>query len=78
MPITTFIWILIAITTINNFEVHQINIKITFLNCDIDEEVYIKQLEGFVINRQEKKVYKFIKSLHELKQILNQWHEIFL
>jgi len=42
---------LIAITTINNFEVHQMNIKITFLNCDIDEEVYIKQLEGFVISR---------------------------
>jgi hypothetical protein len=78
MPITTFTWISIAITTINNFEVHQMNIKITFLNCDIDEEIYIKQLEGFVINRQIKKVYKFIKSLHELKQILNQWHEIFL
>jgi hypothetical protein len=46
---------LIAIATINNLKVHQIDIKIAFLNCDIDEEIYIEQLEGFVVNRQEKK-----------------------
>ena len=46
---------LIAIATINNLEVHQMDIKIAFLNCDLDEEVYIEQLEGFVVNRQKKK-----------------------
>jgi hypothetical protein len=46
---------LIAIATINNLEVHQMDIKIAFLNCDLDEEVYIEQLERFVVNRQKKK-----------------------
>jgi len=39
--------ILIAFSIINKFEIHQINIKTTFLNDDLDEqEVYMIQLEG--------------------------------
>jgi hypothetical protein len=42
MSSTTFIWILIATTSINNLEVYQMNVKKTFLNDDLDEEVYMK------------------------------------
>jgi hypothetical protein len=42
MSSTTFVWILIATTSINNLEVYQMNVKKTFLNDDLDEEVYMK------------------------------------
>ena len=39
----TSIRMLIAITAIHNFEIHQMNVKITFLNGDLDEEIYMEQ-----------------------------------
>jgi len=61
--------LLIVTTTTNKLGLHQIDIKITLLYCDIDEEVYMKQPKGFIINEQEKKVFKLVKSLYGLKQI---------
>ena len=52
-------------------------IKTTFLNGDLEEEIYMEQLEGFAIPGQEKKVCKLIKSLYGLKQAPKQWHEKF-
>ena len=43
-----------------------------FLNGDLEEEIYMKQLECFIVPRQEKKVCKLIKSLYGLKQMLKQ------
>ena len=47
---------LIAIDAIHNFEIHQMDVKIAFLNGDLDEEIYMEQPEGFVVKGQEKKV----------------------
>ena len=44
------------------------DVKIAFLNGDLDEEIYVKQLVGFTDPRQERKVYKLVKSLCGLKQ----------
>ena len=52
------------------------DIKTTFINGDL-EEVYMEQLEGFVLPENEKKVCKLVKSLYGLKQALKQWHEKF-
>ena len=30
-----------------DLELHQMNVKTTFLNGNLDEEIYMKQLEGF-------------------------------
>jgi hypothetical protein len=35
------------------------------------------QPEGFVLPNQERKVYKLVKSLNDLKQTPKQWHEKF-
>nr|GFB06310.1 zinc finger, CCHC-type [Tanacetum cinerariifolium] len=35
--------------------IHQMDVKTTFLNCDLDEEVYMKQPEGFIMMGNEHK-----------------------
>jgi len=48
-----------------------------FFNNELDEKVYMEQLEGFVLPGNEHKIYKLIKSLYGLKQTPKQWHEKF-
>ncbi|TLX67428.1 hypothetical protein E9993_23285, partial [Labilibacter sediminis] len=57
--------------------IHQMDVKTTFLNGYLNEEIYLEQPEGFVIPGQENKVCRLIKSLYGLKQAPKQWHERF-
>ena len=68
---------LIAIAAIHNLEIHQMDVKTTFLNGDLDEEIYMEQPEGFIVPSQEKKVCWLVKSLYGLKQAPMQWHDKF-
>ncbi|GJR33134.1 zinc finger, CCHC-type containing protein [Tanacetum coccineum] len=69
--------LLIAMASIHNLIIHQMDVKTTFLNGDLDEEVYMNQPQGFNMPGNENKVYKLIKSLYGLKQAPNQWHQKF-
>ena len=51
------------------------DVKTAFLNGDLEEEIYMEQLEVCVVPGQEHKVCKLVKSLYELKQVPKQWHE---
>nr|GEV72613.1 hypothetical protein [Tanacetum cinerariifolium] len=62
---------------IHNLVIHHIDVKTAFLNDDLEEEVYIKQPEGFVMPGNEHKVCKLVKSLYGLKQSPKQWHQKF-
>ena len=62
-----FIRMVLAIVALRNLEVHQIDIRTTFLNGELDEEIYMGQPEGFTALRQERKVCKVVKSFHRLK-----------
>ena len=73
----TSIRTLIAIASLNNMEIHQMDVKTAFLNGELDEEIYMEQPEGFVVQGQENKVCKLVKSLYGLKQAPKQWHEKF-
>ena len=47
---------------IHNLVIHQMDVKTAFLNDDLEEEIYIEQLEGCVIPRKEKKACKLVKT----------------
>ena len=46
----------------------------TFLNGDFQEDVYLKQLKGFISNGNDHMVCKFKKSIYGLKQVSHQWY----
>jgi len=48
--------------------IHTSDVKTVFLNGDLEEEIYMIQLERCVIPGQENKVCKLLKSLYWLKQ----------
>nr|GEY63909.1 zinc finger, CCHC-type [Tanacetum cinerariifolium] len=73
----TTIRLLLALAAIHNLVIHQMDVKTTFLNGDLDEEVYIKQPKGFVMPGNKHKVCKLVKSLYGLKQAPKQWHQKF-
>ncbi|KAJ9535862.1 hypothetical protein OSB04_un000976 [Centaurea solstitialis] len=73
----TSIRVLLALSSIYNLYVHQMDVKTAFMNGDLDEEVYMRQQEGFVLPGNENKVCKLTKSLYGLKQAPKQWYENF-
>ena len=50
------------------------DVKSAFLNGDLEEEVYIEQLEGFILGNDAKLVCKFKKALYGLKQAPRAWY----
>ncbi|GJS10689.1 zinc finger, CCHC-type containing protein, partial [Tanacetum coccineum] len=68
----TTIRLLLALAAIHNLVINQMDVKTTFLNGDLEEEVYMKQPEGFIMPCNEHKVYKLVKSLYGLKQAPKQ------
>ena len=61
-----------------DLERHQIDVKTTFLNGDLEEEVYMKQPERFSSSNCEHLVCKFKKSIYGLKQASRQWYLNFM
>ncbi|GKA52927.1 zinc finger, CCHC-type containing protein [Tanacetum coccineum] len=66
----TTIRLLLDLAAIYNLVIHQMNVKTTFLNGDLDEDVYMKQPEGFVMSGNEHKLCKLVKSLYVLVSLL--------
>ncbi len=54
-------------------EIHQMDVKIAFLNGDLEEEIYMEQPEGFTQARHL--VCKLHKSLYGLKQSPRAWNQ---
>ncbi|KAK9100306.1 hypothetical protein Scep_023736 [Stephania cephalantha] len=73
----TSIRMLISIAALYDMEIHQMDVKTSFLNGELEEEIYMDQPEGFVVKGQENKVCRLVKSLYGLKQAPKQWHEKF-
>eukprot|EP00253_Pinus_taeda_P002001 PITA_02001 len=59
----------------NGWKVHQMDVKTTFLNGDLKDNVFMSQPKGFAVKGHEHKVCKFMKSLYGLKQAPRAWYE---
>eukprot|EP00253_Pinus_taeda_P027409 PITA_27409 len=59
---------LVSLAAIMGWNIHQMDVKTTFPNETIDEEVYIEQTQGFEINHRETHVCRLKKALYGLKQ----------
>jgi hypothetical protein len=64
----TSIRCILALTTLEDMEIRQMDMKTTFLNGELEEEIYMEQLQGFVHQGGEHLVCKLQKSLYGLKQ----------
>ena len=51
-----------------------VDVKTTFLNGVIEEEVYIEQPKGFETHEQKTHVYRLKKTLYGLKQAPREWY----
>ena len=50
------------------------DVKTTFLNGYLDEDIYMEQPEGFIAKGQDNKVCKLLKSIYGLKQASRSWN----
>jgi hypothetical protein len=64
----TTIRILLSLVASHGLLVHQMNVKTAFLNEELKEQIYMTQVDGFVVKGQEDKVCTLLKSLYGLKQ----------
>jgi hypothetical protein len=55
-------------------EFHQIDVKTTFLNGDLLENVYMAQPKGFVVKGKEHMGCHLRKSIYGLKQASRRWY----
>jgi hypothetical protein len=63
----TTIRVLLSLAASHGLLVHQMDVKTTFLNGVLEEEIYMDQPDGFVAKGQEGKVCKLLKSLYSRK-----------
>ena len=55
-------------------EIEQMDVKTTFLYGDLEEEIYMNQLEGFIVDGEKQMACKLNKSLYGLKQSPMMWY----
>jgi hypothetical protein len=60
-----------------DLELHQMDVKTVFLNGELNENVYMTQLEGFVEDGNEHLACRLKKSIYSLKQASRQWYPKF-
>ena len=73
----TSIRFLLSLSVAFDLEVEQMDVKTMFLHGDLDEEIYMKQHEGFTIKVKKELVCKLKKSLYGLNQSPRMWYQNF-
>ncbi|KAD4584618.1 hypothetical protein E3N88_22219 [Mikania micrantha] len=66
--------LVLALSAQRGWTVHHLDVKTAFLHGELNEEVFVKQPEGFEKKGHEEKVYKLTKALYGLKQAPRAWN----
>lgn len=74
-PRYTTIRSLVSLVATMEWNIHQMDVKITFLNGTINQEVYIEKPEVFEENNRDTHVCRHKKALYGLKQSPRAWYE---
>ena len=61
------IWTILELATQYNWLVYQFDVKSSFLNGVLKEEVYVQHPQWYEVTTNEQKVYKLKKALYSLK-----------
>ncbi|GJR60375.1 retrovirus-related pol polyprotein from transposon TNT 1-94 [Tanacetum coccineum] len=70
--------IFVANAANKNMTIFQMDVKTTFLNGELKEEVCVYHPEGFVDQDNPSHVYKLKKALYGLKQAVRGWYDMLL
>ena len=70
---TTF-RILVALASMKDWHIHQMDVKTAFLHAELEEDIYMTQPEGFIDKSCPNHVWKLNKSLYGLKQAPREWY----
>ena len=68
--------VLIALSVKNGLKVHKVNVTTAFLNGTLDEEVFMRQPEGFEVEEKKNLVCRLKKSIYGLKQSPRCWNVV--
>ena len=76
-PVAKFTSIRIILSLAAHYQLllHQMDVKTAFLNGILDEEIYMKQPEGFVDSNYPDHVCKLKRALYGLKQSPRMWNQ---
>ena len=69
-----FVRIMLAIAAFYDYEIWQMDVKTTFLNGYLKEELYMMQPESFVYPNGANKVCKLQQSIYGLVQASRSWN----
>jgi hypothetical protein len=69
--------ILLSIDVYFDYEIWQMDVKMTFLNRNLTKDVYMIQSEGFIDPKHPWKICKLQKSIYGLKQASRSWNLCF-
>src|SRR6185312_2692389 len=66
--------LLLALAAQEGWPVHHMDVKSAYLNGELQEEVYVRQPPGFVVEGQEDKVLRLDRALYGLRQAPRAWN----
>ena len=73
----TSIRIVLGIVAAEDLHLEQLDVKTAFLHGDLEEELYMRQPEGYEVKGKEDMVCKQKNSFYSLKQAPRQWYKNF-
>ena len=70
----TSIRTILSLVSVEYLHLEQLDVKTTFLNGYLEEEIYMQQPQGYEVEGKENLVCRLKKSLYGLKQAPRQWY----